>query len=80
MSLEEKLSKAIFQNRVHDISDMIRNGLTLNRLLKYPVGCQYLTLNHGEMNLSGNSHIFVNKRLLSSIYWRRNKWSVLGKL
>ena len=50
---EERLSKAIYENKVDDLNDMILDGLNINRKFKSPVGCQYLTLNSEEMVLSG---------------------------
>jgi hypothetical protein len=52
-TIDEKLSKAIYENQLDNLHDMIIDGLSINRTFKYPVGCQYLELNHGEMNLSG---------------------------
>eukprot|EP01080_Neovahlkampfia_damariscottae_P004465 gene4465-7846_t len=53
MLSEERLSKAIHENKLDELKDMILDGLNINRKYKYPVGCQYLVLNHEEMNLSG---------------------------
>ena len=54
--LEKQLSKAIYENNIHTLKDLVIDGLNLNKKYHYPVGCQYLELNAGEMNLSGKKN------------------------
>eukprot|EP01080_Neovahlkampfia_damariscottae_P011618 gene11618-4860_t len=51
--LEKQLSKVICENNIHQLKDMVIDGLNINILCRYPVGCQFLQLNEGEMDMSG---------------------------